>query len=333
MIKTIQLVALLSSGALVLSACGGSAESDTASGDNVKVVLGTGGADNDSLAYLADSAGIFDKHGIEIETVSVIGAGPVINALTTGDITTAVHTPAVAAQAIEAGTEVQMMCGVMNYNPMQVLAAKDNTSMPSVEEAGDWKTAAAAWKGKTVGVPVLKGSLELAFRVVAGGAGLGEDDIDYVAVGFGPSAVSALETNKIDLLPSIPFQTQQLPDARVLFDFSTDAQELVGNEQYSGYIARADWLADNPDAAAAFCDAITETTEFTQNEANEDEVTSILTEKFGLADDILPSAIEVVRGFSTELECERVQKTVDSAVEMELIKSEHDCADLVWTKP
>jgi NitT/TauT family transport system substrate-binding protein len=169
-------------------------------------------------AYLAQDAGFFKKHGIDVEFILTQSSGNNPPALVSGSVQIAGPTMPTVLEANDAGLDIVVFAGGAVY-PLfgDVLVARQGSG---IEKPADLK-------GKVVGVPGLGALLHFMLRRSLKANGVDPSSVKYVEMGF-PQAADALKSGQIDAYPAqAPFTSRILQSG-------------------AGYEV-ANWLKDTPD--------------------------------------------------------------------------------------
>ena len=168
------------------SLCGTTAAAD----DLLKVKVG----DTTSLAqlgmYVGIQKGIFKKHGLDVERISMPGGAKVLTTLLTGDIDVAYLAASTAIQAMQQDRPVKII-GMSHSMEIYALLGR-NDLKGAVSKPADLKD-------KTIGISSM-GSGSWAFAKFLAHAGSLDDtrDIKIVPLGNMMAIIAALKTNRVD---------------------------------------------------------------------------------------------------------------------------------------
>ncbi|AWH93108.1 ABC transporter substrate-binding protein [Dietzia lutea] len=334
-IRVATLALTLSTG-LVLSACSGETSSN---GDQNTTPISVGNFVTASqLPFMVGTdQGVFESAGLDVEIVGLTSGPAGISALQNGSIHVMPLAASVAARANQTGQDVRIICGSQNGDWTSMWAQADS-EIPDAGQVGDWTDVIQALRGKTIGVNALGGTDQIAVDNLLSAAGMSGEDVEYVAVGAGNRAVAALNQGEIDALYAYPFNDliAQREGARRLFHVPSDLPAEMKDSLSAVWFSTTSWLEENPDTAAAFCEGMDMSIEFTRSTENLDAVSSIMQRDFDLGDPEL--ALEFVEGnmefLSTEINCESIEAMISLAVDQGGMSEGEftDCESNVWDR-
>ena len=141
---------------------------------------------NSSVVYwIAKEAGIFKKHGLDLDTIFIDGSVRGIQSLIAGDLgySGAVGTAVINAKL--AGAEIAIIQSQMNTLPYFVVG---NASIKSPEDL----------RGKTAAVHIPGTSADFALRLALMKVGIGYKDIKAVTLGGAPARLGATIAGQAD---------------------------------------------------------------------------------------------------------------------------------------
>jgi len=135
---------------------------------------------------LARDAGLFARHGLDVEVVSIPGSTVVVQSMLAGEIPISAVSSAAVVEAGLAGADIPIVAGVVN-RVVNVLYA-----VPGAETMSDLS-------GRRVGVPRLGDSTDFLTRYALRQQGLQPDrDVAILQVGDNQAIVSAMQNGAID---------------------------------------------------------------------------------------------------------------------------------------
>jgi ABC-type nitrate/sulfonate/bicarbonate transport system substrate-binding protein len=227
---------------------------------------------------VAKEEGFLAQHGISSVNLLHVTSLPTLTAsLTHGQVDMAVQTPIYVSTVNKAGADVRFFAPGLANNLSWIVPK--NSTLP-VATANDWQTTVRAWRGKTIGVPTLKGALEFFTRYLASQAGLKPSDYTIIAVGAGPQGFAALKAGAADILVSDGFaatQAAQQGIGKAVIDFATgQGPAMFSHTLLTGFVASASALQQNRARYAAFTAALQQGIAYTLDPANEARVEQII---------------------------------------------------------
>lgn len=194
--------------------------------------------------WIAREAGIFNKHGLDVEVIATPTGVEGMNALIAGEVQFLQISGGTTASAALGGADV-MVVGTTLESLVQQLIAR-----PEIEKAEQLK-------GKTLGITRFGTSIDVGARLALHHFGLvPEKDVAIVQVGGMESMVAALQGNRIQAgILSYPAITQALKlGHRVLLDVAS----LGIPYAFTGMTARGRLIHDDPDLVRRYMMAQTE---------------------------------------------------------------------------
>jgi NitT/TauT family transport system substrate-binding protein len=263
-------LAVTAAAALLLSACGGG-EGKTTSGaaaGPTKIVVAMGHeapypGEEAVLYAIPKGLGLFEKAGIEVEYQPTAGSGVAVQLVQAGKADLGQGNPSAVFAAIDKGVPIKIVYNIIpKYG--SGLAVKSDSPI----------TKPADIKGKTIGVASLSSSRLLDAKQMVKAAGLNpEKDVQYVAVGVGAQAATALTSGNVDglYLWDAAYKSMELSGTklRVIKDVFPNSDQLLDYLEYAnedaikekkdaieklgraGVIAQM-WAKDNPEKALDF---------------------------------------------------------------------------------
>ena len=194
--------------------------------------------------WIAREAGIFSKHGLEVEVIATPTGVEGMNALIAGEVQFLQISGGTTASAALGGADV-MVVGTTLDSLVQSLMAR-----PEIDKAEQLK-------GKSLGITRFGTSIDVGARLALRHFGLvPEKDVAIVQVGGMESMVTALQSNRIQAgILSYPAITQALKlGHRVLLDVAS----LGIPYAFTGMTTRGRLIREDPDLVRRYMMAQTE---------------------------------------------------------------------------
>lgn len=194
--------------------------------------------------WIAREAGIFSKHGLEVEVIATPTGVEGMNALIAGEVQFLQISGGTTASAALGGADV-MVVGTTLDSLIQSLMAR-----PEIDKAEQLK-------GKSLGITRFGTSIDVGARLALRHFGLvPEKDVAIVQVGGMESMVTALQSNRIQAgILSYPAITQALKlGHRVLLDVAS----LGIPYAFTGMTTRGRLIREDPDLVRRYMMAQTE---------------------------------------------------------------------------
>jgi NitT/TauT family transport system substrate-binding protein len=211
---------------LAFSGC--SSSSDASSGDTLVVAMGHEApypGEEAVLYAIPKGLGLFDNYGIDVTYQPTSGSGTAVQLVQAGEADLGQGNPAGVMAAIDKGVDIKVVYNIIpEYG--SGLAVLPSSGIDSPEDLA----------GKTVGVASLSSARLPEAQAMADEAGVG-DDVEFVAVGVGAQAASALESKKVDglYLWDAAYQAIELggTDLKLIKDVFDHSSMLLDFVQYA----------------------------------------------------------------------------------------------------
>lgn len=191
----------------------------------LSVTIGTAGAEksrvaivspspNLSMPWVAKDAGIFAKHGLDVDVILLTGSPRLVQSLIAGDVNYAVVGASATMRARMRGADVVILAATTNVSSQKILVGR-NSGIRRLEDL----------KGRVVGVSQYGSEADAFARAALATTTLRpEKDVTILQLGGHPQVAAALVAGKIEagVLGGLAFLTAQKSGAVVL----TSAVEL-----------------------------------------------------------------------------------------------------------
>jgi ABC-type nitrate/sulfonate/bicarbonate transport system substrate-binding protein len=226
----------------------------------VRVRIGTASISSSTLSlWIAHEHGIFDKYGIDAQTILVRGGPTLVASLVAGDIDVAFTTGVSLLGAAVQGTDVRMLTSISNRVSWKLMAARQ------IRTAQDLR-------GKRFGVQSIVGSTWMNSMLALEHLGLEpkRDKITFLQIGDPVTMAHALETGRIDAVVLDPVLSRGLASK----GFSLLVDLLQTNVSFPGLglgVTRA-YLDQHAPAVEKVVAAMTESLVFIHGPANKPAV-------------------------------------------------------------
>lgn len=289
-----------------LAACGGSGDAATESDGSIRVAVFP--SFNALGPRTADLEGVFDKHGLDVELVTVATPGEATPQLLGGKIDFALMDMVSPIIAKTEGVDLVMVApGAVGTEPEEGSIGVGNFWVAEdspIQSVADIENA-------TFGIPQTKGMLWLDIRDTIDKAGGDSSKTEFVEV---PNTLAALRSGSVDVVTTAePSGTATLGEAGIkpLAPFVNAGGDLA----YS-YVTTPRYAAENAETVGKFRDAIV-------------EANTLLGEQDGLAAEVAATYIEVDPEIlsravypdflTTPISEDNVQAAIDRMVRYELV--------------
>lgn len=267
--------------------------------------------------WAALDAGIFEKHGINLEILPAQGGAQAIPGLISGDTDFAIGQPFGPFRAALAGENVRLLTNYAN-------------SLPTLPDVNSVVASAASgvtrWKdlsGKKVSVNSPNAAGDLTIRAAVAADGGDPNSIEFVVVGF-PDAPGQIEAGTIDAawVPD-PFRGMIVADGGV--DLGGPYQATIPGLTVLTNFTLQSLIDSDPGKVAAWTAALTEALEYAAS--HESEVRAAISKYL----DIPAAGVEgiVLPTFTADLGTAHLEELIDLALEYGYFDTAPDLSTLI----
>lgn len=314
--KALSLSAALLATTLALASCGTEQGADAPEG-LTPLKVSVAGIQFEP-AYLAESQGFFEEHGLDVDIVNGADPAAQIASAISGEVDIATGSWVNVATSVAQGLPIVALAsnGVVNpdVDNSGVLVAKDS----EIAELADLK-------GKTIGVIGVKTGSDLPLFQALDDAGVGADEFREVSVPYA-GMQAAVETGTVDaVVPSDVFYHQMI--AAGFASLGNPVREYQGNQPGTLWLSTAQWASENPDTAKAFVAAMDDAVEFYSDDANLEEVQKIHAEVNQVPIDKAPARFAVA---DTAFDEKASQSGLDAMTHFKLIDKPITVDEVLW---
>jgi NitT/TauT family transport system substrate-binding protein len=224
-----------------------------------------------TLAYISDSpsssvpfwvakdAGIFKKHGLDVDMLFINGSTRGIQSLIAGDLN---FTGAVGTSAINgrlAGGDIRIINSLVNTLPYYIVGK------PRIKSPEDLK-------GKSAATHIPGTSADFALRLALKRFGMTYDDIKAVMIGGSPARVAAVMNGQLDF--TMVTEPGKIEAERAGLKVIIDMAKLDIPFQFTCAVTTGQMIREQPETVMAFVKAMAEAVHFYKN--NKDAVINIM---------------------------------------------------------
>lgn len=278
--KTFQ-AGLLALALALATACPSQAQS--ARPQQLKVAVSTATPHNTPL-WVARDKRIFEKHGVDVQLIFVMGGALVSQMLAAGEIQVAANAPAALLSLIANGVDIAMFLGISNTSPFTLV------TQPGIKTAEQLR-------GKRLGTARFGGSSHVSALIALDHLRLDpkRDNVILMQTGLDPERMAALEQKALDAA-----MLQRLATKTMLKKGFTELLNLNSAKvpyQNTVLASRRDQMAANPKLFENFTRAVVEGYAYVFNKANKQAVKEVLAKNLRLpnaeaAEDFYLEALE-----------------------------------------
>ena len=288
------------------------------------------------IPWVAQSRGYYEKHGLDVDLVSMNNGPQGLAALEGGSIQLALNNTDVMILADEKGLDLQMVSG--NWGQQFSIFARQGLKLPHASQG--YPAVMKDFVGKKVGVAARGSGTEIAMRATLAEAGLAPDSVAYVAVGGTTGQVPALRSARVDFVV-VPMEGAAVLKAMDLGTSVVDFQKGEGPQSfqrltdcYDGFFGKRSWIVGHEDTLKRFIAANKEAEAWARNPANLTALSKLMLQKapkagvpdpMALAENYLKTA-----PYQTRYDEKCVSGWNDMLLKNKLIQKPIDPAKLVW---
>jgi len=313
-------LALGAATALLLSGCASATPEQEPGGEELTtIIVGIVPLQSWTLPQIvASEEGFFQAHGLNVALQPIVGAPITPMAAGAVQISTTTVSPLLAAAAQE--QELTIVNTLVPRFPFRLLAPEGSALL---ENGDDYEAIMEDLRGKTIGVTVLGGGVDLITRYLLTQYGLDPDtDVNIVPTGApGTPQISALKTGQVDavVVGDISYEVIANDEvgAELLIDYAS--AQLPEGMQQPGLVTAAmqSYAAENPEIIEAYIAALDDTNEWMSDPENFKRVDEIAREYLEALDpEIVTASMHyfIDNGLTGAYTCDDLDKGIDVAV-------------------
>lgn len=272
-------------------------------------------------AFFAEELGLFRKHGLDAQVVSVgRGAGSAV-------------TTVILGHAADIGeSDIIALCAAHEHGiPLTILAPSNAylTGSPAIHELLVEKSSpirsAKDLNGKTLSVVSLEGPAKLAVAKWLDDHGADLTTIKFVELPPTTAGASLANGTVAAAMIPEPFLSAALTHARVLADAYKDAYGRPF--QLSYWFSTPDWVKSNPDAARRFVETMHETALWTNDPKNAQQYAEILEKVTKIPDEAIQRMNRANYGVTVDVA--QAQRLLDAGLKYKSLHEACPAKDLV----
>ncbi|HVH89948.1 MAG TPA: ABC transporter substrate-binding protein, partial [Candidatus Acidoferrum sp.] len=252
----------------LLFALSASALAQSAKPHQLRLAVSTATPHNTPL-WVAKDKKIFDKYGLDVQLIFVMGGALVTQMLAAGEIQIAANAPAALLGLVAGGEKIAMFIGISNTSPFTLI------SQPSIKAAADLK-------GKRLGTARFGGSSHVSALIALDHLRLDlkRDNIVLLQTGLDPERMAALEQKGLDAA-----MLQRLATKTMLAKGYTQLLNLNQAKipyQNTVLASRRDYMASNAKSFESFTRAVLEGYAYVFNKENKQAVKEVIVKNLRL---------------------------------------------------
>lgn len=319
---------------------GGSSSGGSATGKLTDVSIHVyPGALTTIAAQVAQSEGIFQKHGINAQLIGFASGPAATQAMLSGGLNVVNSAPSVEYVSNETlastGSKERIKAIMGSMGPLfYSLVGRKGVNWPS---SSDPTAVLKSLEGKTVGVTGLAADTQNVLVGLMKEKGLDPSKTTFVAVGIGQSAVAALTTGQVDAAVATPptGETMTAGGGKMLIDFRKgDIDKLLDPWIQSAWWATQSWLDKNPTTAEHLQDAFLETQKYMEDPKHLNEIAKVFAAQSQGLDmaDARTAIKNIIPITEAKVSCQAVDNVSKFYTTYTTVfKDSVSCADFAWS--
>jgi NitT/TauT family transport system substrate-binding protein len=223
---------------------------DAGAGDALKVTIGQRGNWDSAVVHLGVKAGIFQRHGLDVDSIYTSGSGETLQPVIAGSVDLGIAVGTLGAIAAYAKGAPVRIVGAQATGAADYWYAKASSPIRSLKDT-DGRTIAFSTNGSSTHSVVLAFIKEFGLTAKP------------TATGNPSSTLTAVMTDQVDVgWASPPFGLREMSEDKIrLIARATDAS-LVRGRTIRVIVANAQALAQRADAVSRFMQAYRETIDY-----------------------------------------------------------------------
>jgi NitT/TauT family transport system substrate-binding protein len=212
-----------------------------------------------SVYWVAKEAGIFKKHGVDVELIFINGSTRGIQSLIAGDVSFSGGVGTAVINGKLAGGDIAIIQSLTNTLPYYIFGK------PEIKSPEDLK-------GRSAAMHIPGTSADFALRLALKGVGLSLKDIKGVTIGGGPARVAAVASGQLDF--TVGTEGEKIRGETLGLKVVIDMAKLNLPFQFTCTVATRRMIRENPDLVQRMVRAMAEAVHYYKN--NKDPVVKIM---------------------------------------------------------
>jgi NitT/TauT family transport system substrate-binding protein len=200
--------------------------------------------------YVGKMAGIFEKHGLDVELVPIAVNSTLPAALVSDSIQLGTISPTVFIQAVENGLELTGIAGM-------TVTAQTGSRVGIVAREGSGITSIKDLEGKTLGVPGISAVLDIMARRLIINAGADVNAVTYTETSF-PVQADLLRNGTVDAIVTVDPFLSRVESAGIGKPIANLLDGVPDGQLAQFFAASSSWAEENPQTVRSFRAALNE---------------------------------------------------------------------------
>jgi ABC-type nitrate/sulfonate/bicarbonate transport system substrate-binding protein len=222
--------------------------------------------------YVAVEREIFKNHGVNVEIIDLVLAGPnTIQAICGGSAEAGLAAYMSVINAAAQGFPIVAVSDIQSSIGNQALEeffVRDDSGIYDIADL----------RGKRIAINITKASFHYTWLIALSGAGLSGNDVEFIVLPFDQQETAMLNgsVDAIGLMLPYAGHARWNPKIRTLYT----ALDAFGERQFCTHVLNSEWANKNPGLASVFVAAIVEAAAWI--EANQSEAKKIISKYTGI---------------------------------------------------
>lgn len=299
-----------------ITACGSSTSDD---GTATTVKVGAPPIASSVPLWLGVEAGIFEKHGIDLEIDQNATTSALIPSVVSDTLQGAVY--AWGGQFAGNANNLPIV-GIANLSTGGASDEEDETQMVTLTSSGIDDL--GELRGKTIGLNTLGGALHVEAVNMLNTAGLQPDDYELISISPTEQG-AALRAGRIDAaLLAEPFLTM-LSQQEDINQLGGAHFRLIPSQPIINFVVATEWAESNPDAIESLQRALAEAVGYAED--NPDEARQVLQQNLDLPEAVVEEMTLPI--FDSTIDLAKLQSLHQAMVDAGFIERELDVSNVI----
>lgn len=222
--------------------------------------------------YIAYELGFFENHGVTVEIIDLMTAGPTaLQAISGGSAEAGLSFVGAIVNARAQGMPVIGVSDIQSsfaHAPLAEFFVRSDSGIYTVADL----------RGRTIAINLVHASFHHKWLIVLENHGIGENEVSWTVLPFEQQAL-ALANGHVDAIGVLQPHTvmaRNNPDFRTIMT----AYDVFGERQFTTHVFNSVWAEQNPKLVTAFVSAIAEAVAWIEN--NQQETAEIVSRHTGV---------------------------------------------------
>jgi NitT/TauT family transport system substrate-binding protein len=224
--------------------------SDSAAADKVTLAYVSDSPASSAAYWVANDAGLFKKHGLDVDMIFINGSTRSVQSLVAGDLHFAGAVGTSAMNGSMAGGNIVIINGLVNTLPYYLIG---NPEIRSSEEL----------KGRSAATHIPGTSADFALRLALKRFGIPYESIKAVMVGGAPARVAAVTSRQVDF--AVVTEPGKIKGESAGLKMILDMAKLKIPFQFTCTVTTRQMIRENPEAVQRMAKAMAEAIHYYKN--------------------------------------------------------------------